>query len=60
MRDVEARSYKAWHRHMLFVMMAHLFTQMLRIHFKKTTTAQLTNRIFLSFVKYIRDNHFME
>jgi SRSO17 transposase len=35
MGDVEARSYKAWHRHMLFVMMAHLFTQMLRIHFKK-------------------------
>lgn len=31
----ETRSYPAWHRHMLFVMMAHLFTQMLRIHFKK-------------------------
>jgi len=35
MGHVEARSYKAWHRHMLFVMMAHLFTQMLHIHFKK-------------------------
>ena len=37
MGHVEARSYKAWHRHMLFVMMAHLFTQMLRIHFKKNS-----------------------
>jgi SRSO17 transposase len=35
MGHYEARSYRAWHRHMLFVMMAHLFTQMLRIRFKK-------------------------
>lgn len=35
MGHVEARSYKAWHRHMLFVMMAHLFTQILRMRFKK-------------------------
>lgn len=35
MGHVEARSYQAWHRHMLFVMIAHLFTQMLRIRFKK-------------------------
>lgn len=35
MGHVEARSYKAWHRHMLFVMMAHLFTQILRRRFKK-------------------------
>lgn len=35
MGHYETRSYKAWHRHMLFVMMAHLFTQMLRIRFKK-------------------------
>lgn len=35
MGHYETRSYKAWHRHMLFVMMAHLFTQMLRIQFKK-------------------------
>ncbi len=35
MGHYETRSYKAWHRHMLFVMMAHLFTLMLRLHFKK-------------------------
>lgn len=35
MGHYETRSYQAWHRHMLFVMMAHLFTLVLRIHFKK-------------------------
>ena len=35
MGHYETRSYRAWYRHMLFVMMAHLFTMMLRIRFKK-------------------------
>ena len=36
MGHYETRSYRAWYRHMLFVMMAHLFTMMLRLRFKKT------------------------
>lgn len=35
MGHYETRSCKAWHRHMLFVMMARLFTLILRIRFKK-------------------------
>lgn len=35
MGHYETRSYKAWYRHMLFVMMAHLFTLILRMKFKK-------------------------
>jgi len=35
MGHYETRSYRAWYRHMLFVMMAHLFTMMLRLRFKK-------------------------
>ena len=35
MGHYETRSYRAWYRHMLFVMIAHLFTIMLRLRFKK-------------------------
>ena len=35
MGHYETRSYRAWYRHMLFVMMAHLFTLSLRLLFKK-------------------------
>jgi len=35
MGHYEARSYQAWHRHMLLVMVAHLFTSVLRGYFKK-------------------------
>lgn len=35
MDHVESRSWNSWHRHMLFVFMAHLFVQELRIRFKK-------------------------
>jgi hypothetical protein len=38
MGHYETRSYLAWYRHMLFVMIAHLFTLILRIRFKKTVT----------------------
>lgn len=37
MGHYETRSWRAWHRHMLFVMMAHLFTMILRIYFKKNS-----------------------
>lgn len=37
MGHYEARSWKAWHRHMLFVFMAHLFTIELRLRFKKNS-----------------------
>jgi SRSO17 transposase len=39
MGHYETRSYRAWQRHMLFVMMAHLFTMMLRLRFKKNGCA---------------------
>lgn len=35
MDHIESRSWNSWNRHMLFVMMAHLFVQELRIRFKK-------------------------
>ena len=35
MTHYETRSYQAWHRHMLLVMVAHLFTITLRNFFKK-------------------------
>lgn len=35
MGHYETRSYRAWYRHMLFVMIAHLFTMKLRLTFKK-------------------------
>lgn len=35
MDNYEARSWPAWHRHMLFVFIAHLFILELRIRFKK-------------------------
>jgi SRSO17 transposase len=36
MTHYETRSYIAWHRHMLMVMIAHLFTLRLRLAYKKT------------------------
>jgi SRSO17 transposase len=36
MTHYETRSYNAWHRHMLLVMIAHLFVTNLRLFFKKT------------------------
>jgi SRSO17 transposase len=36
MTHYETRSYQAWHRHMLCVMIAHLFITILRDHLKKT------------------------
>lgn len=35
MDHYEARSWNAWHRHMLFVFIAHLFTLEIRMRFKK-------------------------
>jgi len=35
MKDYESRSWTAWHRHMLYVMIAHLIVIGLRIRFKK-------------------------
>jgi SRSO17 transposase len=35
MGHYEARSWNAWHRHMLFVFIAHLFTTEVRMRFKK-------------------------
>jgi len=37
MSDYETRSYTAWHRHMLLVMVAHLFVLEVRKQFKKKT-----------------------
>lgn len=37
MGDYEARSWPAWHKHMLFVMVAHLFTLEMRLTFKKNS-----------------------
>jgi len=37
MSHYETRSYQGWHRHMLLVMVAHLFTTVLRGALKKTT-----------------------
>lgn len=36
MTHYETRTYQAWHRHMLLVMIAHLFTIVLRQAYKKT------------------------
>ena len=36
MTHYETRTYIAWHRHMLMVMIAHLFTLRLRLAYKKT------------------------
>jgi len=36
MTHYETRSYQAWHRHMLLVMVAQLFITVLRRFFKKT------------------------
>lgn len=36
MSHYETRTYTAWHRHMLMVMIAHLFTLLLRLSYKKT------------------------
>ena len=35
MDHCEARSWNSWHRHMLFVFIAHLFLQEIRLRFKK-------------------------
>lgn len=35
MAHYETRTYRAWHRHMLMVMIAHLFTLRLRLAYKK-------------------------
>ncbi len=37
MKDYETRSWVAWHRHMLYVFIAHLFITELRLRFKKNT-----------------------
>lgn len=37
MDHYEARSWAAWHRHMMFVFIAHLFTTEVRLRFKKNT-----------------------
>lgn len=37
MGDYEARSWTAWHRHMLLVFIAHLFITELRLRFKKNS-----------------------
>ena len=37
MKDYETRSWIAWHRHMLYVFIAHLFVTELRLKFKKNT-----------------------
>ena len=37
MADYETRSWPAWHRHMLYVFVAHLFTIELRLRFKKNS-----------------------
>jgi len=36
MGHYESRSWAAWHRHMMFVFIAHLFTTEVRMRFKKT------------------------
>jgi len=38
MDHYEARSWNAWHRHMLFVFIAHLFTLEVRVRFKRKLT----------------------
>ncbi len=39
MDHIETRSWKAWHRHMLYVFIAHLFVTELRLRFKKNTNS---------------------
>ncbi|MDO4548886.1 MAG: hypothetical protein Q4D04_12355, partial [Clostridia bacterium] len=36
MADYESRTYCAWERHMLFVMMAHFFTRRYKTHYALT------------------------
>ena len=36
MGDYECRSYQGWNRHMLFVMIIHLFATQIRESFKKS------------------------
>jgi SRSO17 transposase len=40
MKDYETRSYVAWHRHMLLVMLAHLFVLEVRFSFLKKTMSE--------------------
>jgi SRSO17 transposase len=40
MKDYETRSYVGWHRHMLLVMLAHLFVLETRFSFVKKTNAE--------------------
>lgn len=42
MGHYECRSYKGWNRHMLFVMIAHLFTIQIREIFKKSNSIDYT------------------
>ncbi len=42
MGHCEARSWKAWHRYILFLLIAHLFILEVRQHFKKTGEPVLT------------------
>jgi len=48
MTHYETRSFQAWHRHMLFVMIAHLFITVLRQFLKKyaTLTMPMTHFIY--------------
>ncbi|MDD3851911.1 MAG: IS701 family transposase, partial [Firmicutes bacterium] len=39
MGDYEARSWSAWHKHMLLVMVAHLFIMEMRLYFKKNSNS---------------------
>lgn len=43
MADYETRSYLGWHRHMLLVMVAHLFVLEVRKQFQKKTNAETAN-----------------
>ena len=38
MADYESRSYIGWHRHMLLVMVAHLFVLEVRLHMYKSAS----------------------
>jgi len=46
MADYETRSYQAWHRHMLFVMIAHLFIVVLRHFLKKIRHSNNADDLF--------------
>lgn len=47
MADYETRSYVGWHRHMLLVMVAHLFVLEVRHRFQKNDTGDLTPVLIL-------------